>query len=88
MRKKVTLVALMSGQGKTGKPWYRVLLKAKAPDGTSVVREHWLDEDVGKEAVRAGLLDDCTVLVDCGLDNYLRANITSITAEEDEVLIE
>lgn len=84
--KKVHLVALMSGVGKAGKPWYRVILKSSSDRGP-VVQEHWLDETVGRSAVQAGLIDDCDVLVDCSLDAYLRPAISAI-CPVDEVLID
>lgn len=84
---KIILVALMSGQGKAGKPWYRAILKTKTSDGSSIVREHWLDEKVAKATIQAGLTDDCEVSVTCGLDEYLRPTITGISSVDDEVLL-
>lgn len=88
--KKARLIALMSGVGKSGKPWYRVILKGKTENGP-VVQEHWLDESVGRSAVQAGLVDDCNVYIRCDLDDYLRPVIAEISAintgEDDEVLM-
>lgn len=83
---KVRLIALMNGVGKSGKPWYRVILKGQSQNGP-IVQEYWLDEQVGRAAVKNGLVDDCDVYIACGLDSYLRPSITEISAVDDEVLL-
>ena len=75
---KVRLIALSSGIGKTGKPWYRAVLKANAQDGSPIVESFWLACEVGEQAKLQGLLEDVEVLVECGLDQRLRPAITGI----------
>lgn len=75
---QVKLIALSSGIGKTGKPWYRAVLKANAQDGSPIVESFWLAAEVGEQAKLQGLLEDVDILVECGLDQRLRPAITGI----------
>ena len=85
--KKAHMVALTSGTGKSGKPWYRAILKARTENGP-VIQDFWLSEEVGRSAMKAGLLEDCEVLVACELDKYLRPAISDIrSADEEEDLL-
>lgn len=74
----VRLIALSSGIGKTGKPWYRAVMKAKSKDGSPIVENFWLDSEVGEQAKLQGLLEDVDVLVECGLNQRLQPTITGI----------
>lgn len=87
--KKAHLVALSTGVGKTGKKWFRAVLKTRV-DGAPIVSDFWLTESVGTEAVRQGLTDSVDVIIETGMDEFLRLQITAIKPayefEEEETL--
>lgn len=82
----VKLIALSRGKSKTtGKSWYRGTMKGHAPDGTPIVAEFWIDETVGDECVRLGLIEDVYVRIEAGLDDFLRLTITKISPADNSL---
>lgn len=84
----VRLVALSSGVGaKSGKQWYKALLKShtKTKDGSPIYAELWITPEVGDECKRLGLVEDVDVIVEAGLDDFLRFQITQILPAEIDV---
>lgn len=81
--RKVRMVALTTGTGKSGRPWYKALLKIKTENGP-VIQDFWLTEEVGRSAIKSGLIEDCDVVVECDLDQYLRPSISKISADDEE----
>lgn len=76
----VRLIALSSVTSKkTGKVWYRAILRSYTPDGSPVCKEFWLSQNVGDECKRLGIVEDVDVIVEAGLDEFLRFEITRIT---------
>ena len=80
---QVRLVALSGGE-KNGRKWYRGTFKGHLPDGSPTLTELWLLPDVGDKLKALGLIEDCDLLVACGLDDFLRFQIVDVMpADED-----
>lgn len=84
---QVRLVALSGGE-KNGKKWYRGTFKGHLPDGSPTLTELWLSPAVGDKMKSMGLIEDCDIMVACGLDDFLRLQIVDVLPADEEFSLE
>lgn len=84
---QVRLVALSGGE-KNGRKWYRATIKGHLADGSPTLTDLWLLPEVGDKMKALGLIEDCDILVACGLDDFLRFQIVDVlpVEETEEIL--
>lgn len=83
MKKTIKLIALNGGVSKAGKKYYRATFKSKTPSGEPVIASFFLNEAVGDSCRAKGLLEDVDVVVEAGMDDFLRLAITNIIPADE-----
>ena len=78
----LNLVALSVGKKKAGGNWYRATFKHKTNDGSLLVKDFFLPDDVGEKMVANRILEDHEVNVSVDLDDFLRPVITDVELVE------
>ena len=66
---KLKVMLIQNGvSSKSGKPYCRLMVRAKKADGSSVSAEFWLSEKVQKQLVQEAIEEDSWIQVEFDLD--------------------